>query len=120
MAPDLFAAMRERYFGAGVGVRFEPGTPKTVTVGTTATELLAANPQRVRVLIVNWTANAGHLDYENKVSATRGYPVTQNGGHFGSSFDEDGETVQSAFHALNETAGGDWYVVAWELTERRT
>lgn len=116
MPKDLFEHLKERYFG-GVNVRFADGTPKVVNVGTTATQVLPGNPQRLAWIVVNKSGNPGHMDYENKVATNRGLPVSQNGGTVDSHFEKDGATVQSALFGINETAAGDWYVVAWELAE---
>lgn len=111
-----FAKLRADNFG-GAMVRFESGTPKKLTVNTSSTQLLPGNPNRTGWAVVNTSSNPGHLDYSNLVATDRGYPVAQNGGVVTSKFTDidGGETVKEAIFGLNETAGGTWYIVAWEL-----
>lgn len=111
--------MRNQYFG-GARIRFEPGTPKTITVNTVGTQVLPANPGRTGWAVINKSVNGGHLDYGqagNQVSTSRGFPVAQNGGMVTLKFTDvdGGETVKEALFGINETAGGNWYIVAWEL-----
>ena len=113
---QAFRSLDARFWG-GYKVRLESGMPKTVNVGTTATQVVPANPQRVALFIANKSVNPGHVDTERSVSTSRGMPVTQNGGNIEFRYDEDGSLVQAAFFGINETAAGDWYVWALELAE---
>lgn len=87
-----------------------------VAVGTTATPVLPANPSRVKWFVANKSSNPGHLHNDNSVSTSKGFPLTQQGGNITMERDGPegvGSSVHEAVWGLNETAQGDWYVVAW-------
>ncbi len=82
----------------------------TVTIATTVTEIVPADPNRVYLSVVNLSTNRGFADFERQVSTSRGLPLTASGGGFTSSIRTHGEAVQRAMYGINETASGTWYI----------
>jgi len=85
--------------------------PVTNTVGTTATEVLRNNPDRIFWLAINLSGNKGYLGWDKDVSSSRGIPIGPNGGYVSCSIEEDGELVIHPVWAINENASGTYYFV---------
>lgn len=88
--------------------------PVTGSVGTTATEILRNNPDRLSWVIINLSANFGFIDFTPQVAATRGIRLSANGGSAAATWRDDGELVGHPVFALLDTAAGDFYVVEVE------
>lgn len=99
-------------------VRRREGVARVVSVQTTATELLPANPARVKFFVANRSANPGALTFDGSdPSTSRGYPMTAQGGNITVERDGPegvGASVCDKVRGINETGAGDWYVEAWE------
>jgi len=108
-APEEIPAVQK--FGFKTRLVINPVTP---TVGTTATEILRNNPDRVYWLIVNLSAYDGYAGWDREVSATKGILVPANGGYASASVLEDGELVIYPVFAVNLTASGTWMIVEVE------
>lgn len=67
--------------------------PVVAAVETTLTEILQANPRRVKWQIVNLGANRIFVYPATEVSATTGLPVEPDGGVIESDIFDDGEAV---------------------------
>jgi len=85
--------------------------PVTSTVGTTPTEILKNNPDRVFWLIVNLSGNDGYVGWDREVSSSKGLLVPSNGGYVSASAVEDGELVIYPVYAINLVAAGTWMIV---------
>jgi len=88
--------------------------PVTDTVGTTSTEILRNNPDRIFWLIVNLSGNNGYVGWDNAVGTTRGLLVAANGGFVSACIEEDGELVIYPVYAINLNASGTYMVVEVE------
>jgi len=88
--------------------------PVTDTVGTTPTEILRNNPDRVFWLIVNLSANNGYIGWDREVSSTKGIFVAANGGYTSAALEEDGELVIYPVFAINLNAAGTYMIVEVE------
>jgi len=108
-APELPPAAQKFGFKTRLVVN-----PVTDTVGTTATEILKNNPDRVYWLIVNLSAYDGYAGWDRGVSATKGILLPANGGYASASAQEDGELVIYPVYAVNLTAAGTWMIVEVE------
>ena len=96
------------------GPTHAPVNPVTDTVLTTATLILRNNPDRLACLIVNLSANRGHIGFDRQVSPTRGIPVEASGGLVIMNWREDAELVIQEIFARNQVAAGTWYIVEVE------
>jgi len=85
--------------------------PVTNTVGTTATEILRNNPDRIFWMVINTSVNKGYIGWDKDVSASRGIPISPSGGYVSASIEEDGELVIHPVWAINENAQGTYYIV---------
>lgn len=75
--------------------------PKITSVGTTALEVLANNPNRLGFTIINLSTNVMYAGLSNDVSSTKGIRLAASGGSLTMVWDEDFQMV-----------GWAWWVVA--------
>jgi len=108
-APEEIPAVRRLGFKTRLIVN-----PVTPTVGTTATEILRNNPDRVFWLIVNLSPNDGYAGWDREVSSSKGILIPANGGYASASIEEDGELVIYPVYAINLVAAGTWMIVEVE------
>ncbi|MFQ6006121.1 MAG: hypothetical protein ACE5OQ_11520 [Woeseia sp.] len=113
--------MPSRMFGAAAEfVEKKYGGPTaelvaTESVGTTQSEILRNDPERVFVLIVNLSVNTVHIGYDAGVSSTNGIQLSSNGGTYQTDVEEDFTVPIRAHHAVAGAANSTLYV----LTVRR-
>lgn len=91
--------------------------PVTGQVGTTVTQVLRGNPDRLLWIFVNLGANDVYLGFDQDVSPTRGILVASGGGAARAWWREDGELVIHPVYAIASTAAADVYVVVVEATD---
>jgi hypothetical protein len=89
--------LRDR-FGVDVGVNLDP---VVASVGTTATQILRKNPNRLAFTVINLSAAVVYIKPENTVSTASGIVLAAGGGSVNLVWDEDYDAV-----------GMDWYAVA--------
>lgn len=86
----------------------------TTTVGTTVSEVVESNPDRLGLLVLNLSNNNVFLAIENNPSATNGIRLGANGGSVAFNVTDDGMIQTRAMFALADGAGSTVYVL--ELT----
>ncbi len=82
-----------------------------VNVGTSVTPLIGNNPRRVFWMAVNRTPNEGALGLDPTLTFANGILLGPNGGFASMAVEEDGEAVGYAVFAIQNIAGGTWYVL---------
>lgn len=87
--------------------------PLITSVGVTAAQILANNPNRLAWVIVNMSANTIYLAFSNAVSATRGIILAPNGGSASMVYNEDFQPTGWAVWAL--ASGAASAVYAYEV-----
>jgi len=108
-APEEIPAVKKLGFKTRLIVN-----PVTDTVGTTPTEILRNNPDRIFWLVVNLSVNDGYVGWDRQVSSTRGLLAAANGGYVSASAEEDGELVIYPVYAINLVASGTYMIVEVE------
>ncbi len=99
-------------FEALIGRPVQPNVnPITGTVATTATRILANNPNRVQWIAINLSANDGFVGFSGDVSSTKGIRLPANGGNVSLVYTEDFALLFVEVYAINLTATGTWYIV---------
>lgn len=90
-----------------------------VTIGTTQTQLLPANPHRVGWVLVNDNANAARIviGRSGVVSSTVGMPLDANGGLLSADFEQYGHAVGLPVYGAIATAQGTVYLEEYEVYE---
>ena len=97
MAKSL-AMLIDEEFGAETEPRINP---LRSSIGTTALQLFAQNPNRVAFHLVNLSSNTMYVGPFADVSASKGYRVGPGGG-----------TLISRYQIDWHLTGNEWYVVA--------
>jgi hypothetical protein len=67
--------------------------PKTVSIGTSATQIVKGNPDRVMLAFFNLGSNTVYLHTDSTVSSTKGMYLDANGGHIVLIAEEDGDLL---------------------------
>jgi len=88
--------------------------PVTNVVGTSAVEILRANPDRFQWLIVNLSANTIYVAFDKDVSSSKGILLEPNGGFASMHAREDGEAVTYPVWAIATGADSAIYVIEYE------
>lgn len=110
MPAGMFGAAAE-YIGSRYG-----GTVAELvgveSVGTTQSEVLRADPERVFVLLVNLSTNTMYVGIDSQVSSSRGILLASNGGSFQVDVEEDFTVPIRSFHAISTGASSNLYVLS--------
>lgn len=85
------------------------------SIGTTQSEVLRNNPERVFVLFVNLSANTMYVGYDDAVGSARGIVLAPNGGTYQVDVEEDFTIPVHAHHVISTGVTSNLYV----LTVRR-
>jgi len=85
------------------------------TIGTSETELLGGDPERVTVTIVNLSSNDIYLAFRPGVSAGQGIVIGSGGGALNLNAEDDGILVTRPMYVVAAGASSNVYV----LTQRR-
>jgi hypothetical protein len=93
--------MRDR-FGVDTGVNLDP---ITASVGATATRILAGNPNRLAMTVINLSAGLVSIKPQNDVSATSGIVLAAGGGSVNLVWDEDYDLVGMEWFAIAAVGG---------------
>jgi len=80
----------------------------TLTVATTATQVLKNNPNRLAFILVNLSANVGYFAPVQTVSSSAGIRAAASGGSFAFIWNEDFDLVALEWFAINDTLAGTW------------
>jgi len=91
----------QREFGFDLVAEFPP---KVVSIGSTPTELVKGNPDRVMLLIQNIGAEDAYIHFDQRVSTSLGLLVPKNGGGWVFLGREDGEIVGYPWYAITGTS----------------
>lgn len=83
--------------------------PKVTSLGTTATLVLANNPNRLGWVIVNLSSNVIYLGFANDVSSSKGVRLAANGGFASRIWDEDFHPTGWAVWGIASGAGSAIY-----------
>ena len=83
----------------------------TVSVGITATRIVANNPRRVQFTIYNRSVNSIDLDYVSSVTANGGIPLSASSGVATSTIEDDGETVVGEIYGIASAAASSVFIV---------
>jgi len=87
------------------------GVPEVISVGTTATQLCPANPDRLMLVIQVIGANDVYIHPNERVSTSLGLLCPANGGGWVFTAEEDGEMVGLPWWGIS-TAATNVYVAA--------
>jgi len=99
------------------GIKTQPRVNSlTNSVGTTVTQILGNNPNRVSWLIVNLAAQGIYIGFDRTVSSTKGVYLPPNGGSASMVFDEDFHTVSYEVFGIS-TAVSPVYVLEIIIVE---
>ena len=96
------------------GVRTQ-AAQKTVSLGTTATEIVPNNPDRLGVTIVNLSTNSVYLALDSSVSSSKGILLAPSGGSASFNVEEDYQMVGWAIWGVASGASSAIFVI--EVTE---
>ena len=98
--------------------RYGGGMAETVaveSVGTTQSQVVRNDPERVFALLVNLSTNTIYIGYDQSVSASRGIVISPSGGTYQVDVEEDFILPNRSLYAVATGAGSSLYV----LTVRR-
>jgi len=94
--------------------RYKMGTTvkaSSVTVGTSATMAVKANPNRVSIIIINNSANIVYANFTPEVASDFGIILSAGGGGFRAIIEEEGEAVINPIWMVSGTAGSKLTVI---------
>lgn len=77
---------------------------RTVSVGTSSTKVAPANPNRIRLDLINPGSNDVWVLDDPEVAVDEGYLLEANGGSLGFEIPQDGNLAQAEFHAIAESS----------------
>ena len=83
----------------------------TASIGTTVTQVVGSDPDRLGLLIMYLSANTVFVGLENNVSATNGIRLGANGGSVAFNIDDDGMIQTRNMFALATGAASSVYVI---------
>jgi len=106
----------ERELGQGTRTIVNPVTD---TVGTTVTQVLTNNPNRVFALISNLGSTDMFIGWDRQVSSSRGIRVPNSGGIVSLAWQEDYELCFQEVFAIALTSSVSVYVLELEVTGRK-
>lgn len=95
--------LKERF---GIGTYTKASDP-TATVGTSATEILDNDPNRLAVVIVNLSANDLYIGWDLDVDTDHGIYLSPSGGSFSITFEDDFMLPTQKMYALAGGAGSE-------------
>jgi len=84
----------------------------TTTIGTTVSEVVGSNPDRLGLLILNLSNNTVFVGIENNVSTTNGIRLGANGGSVAFNVTDDGMIQTRALYGIATGAGSQIYVLS--------
>lgn len=82
---------------------------QVIAVG--AQQILGADPERMSLVIVNHDPAIIYVGLSKDVSASRGIPVTANGGYLSFSIGQDGDVLINPFYIFSVAGGGNVYTL---------
>ncbi len=85
--------------------------PLTNSVGTTSTQLLQNNPDRVFWIMFNRSPNKMDIDFTADVATDARIPIAPGGGFISMDVRDDGEGVINPVFAIASAAGSTVYVM---------
>lgn len=81
-----------------------------VIVGTSGTEIVKNDPNRIFLYISNTASNNGTVRFSPEITSGIGVPLTPTGGYASWSIREDGDATIQAVYGVAAVAGSVWYV----------
>jgi len=96
------------------GVRTQ-AAQKTVTLGTTAAEIVPNNPDRLALTVINLSTNSVYLALDSSVSSSKGILLVPTGGSATFSLEDDFQMVGWAIWGVATGASSALFVI--EVTE---
>lgn len=106
---NSLAALLEASYGVRTDSR---ANPLVTQVGASATKILAYNPRRVGLIVVNNHGSQSIRVAPSKdVSATKGIVLGPSGGAISLTWDRDFELVAQEFYAIASGAATDIYIL---------
>lgn len=95
--------------------------PQTDSIGTSVTELLRQDPQRLGFTIQNNSSNILYVLPDRGVSATKGIRLGASGGSVSVSYDTDFDVVGEAWYGLGSASSTTMTIIAYvAVTQTRT
>jgi len=98
----------------GMKTRSVPNPLGAVDVGTTVTEIMHGNPDRLSIIVVNLGANDVYVAFDREVSPTRGILLVHTGGSLSLTADEDMELVGYPIYGVTATGTSRVFVLETE------
>jgi hypothetical protein len=102
------ADLIERQFSIRTTSRINPVADE---VDIAVTQVLASNPKRVGLLILNLSANTIYIAPDENVSAARGILLAANGGSVSMKWDHDFEVVSLPWYGSATANNSDVFVL---------
>jgi len=93
----------------------EEVNPVTPTVGTSVTQILREDPNRIAVVIINLGANSMYIGFDREISSTRGILLSANGGSYTAFWKEDFTLCARAMYAIAPAGSVSVYVLALKI-----
>ena len=107
---NLARYFSEHFFGGSTMAR---ENPVTSTVGTTSTQLLLNNPERIGWIVCNRDANPIYVSFGGNATTAGSIPIAGSGGMLTASIIDDGELTTMPVNAIS--AAGGAVVDVWEI-----
>ena len=83
----------------------------TATIGTTVSQVVGSDPDRLGLLLINLSANTVFIGLENTVSTTNGIRLGANGGSVSFNVTDDGMIQTRNMFAIASGAGSVVYAI---------
>jgi len=93
----------------------EEVNPVTSTVGTSVTQILREDPNRIAVVIINLGTNSLYIGFDREVSSSRGILLSANGGSYTAFWKEDFTLCARAMYAIAPAGAVNVYVLALKI-----
>lgn len=108
MAGLNLSDMIDALFGVKTFYRINPVIDE---VDATVTQILAGDPRRLFLLIMNLSGNAIYIAPDNQVATTRGIYLAPTGGSISLIWDRDMELVSQPWFGISTAANQDIFVI---------
>lgn len=109
MPPTLKALTLSDLVEQQYGVKTDVKT-SVVSVGTTPTQVLDNNPNRVGYILINLSTNAAFINFDTSVSTNNGIFLAQQGGSFSQNWKDDFNIVGYSMYGIVASGSNNIFV----------
>ena len=106
-------AIAAQYIAKRWGSRVRLLPRASIAIGTTATRIVANNPRRMQVMMVNVGSSPVYIGFDAAVSTSADIPLSGGGGSLTLLIDEDGELTTYDVYGIAAAGGNN--VLVWEV-----